>query len=483
MIQISVDTRRAVVTNKETLTVGSAGIQVQFTLSEDWNALSKLAVFRVGDDGTKVDVVLGESLTCVVPSEVLTQEDEALFIGIYGANGQGTVIIPTIWASAGVVKPGTVPNTPADAQPTPEIWAQIFEVAQDAEQTAGDAMSMVEAGLASLTELEEGVEDAEEVRAANELTRISNEEDRGIAETSRATAETGRANSETSRAAAEAGRVWKNNNFLVNGVSVTTLTPSTPATASLETTTDSTTGETAVTRLLLGIPQGAKGDQGDPGETLVSSVNEKTGAVVLDASDVGAYEKPETGIPATDLASAVQTSLGKADSAYQKPAGGIPATDLASAVQTSLGKADTALQTAPVSSVAGKTGAVSLDAGDIEFDDSETYAAGSIGAEVSQQKNAIEQKQDATSYVTLSGTIVTQTGADNTMYLCGELAELTFTAPQTGITAIRFTSGTTPTVATFSGVTWLNGFDPSAIEANKTYEVNILNGLGCAAWT
>ena len=136
MIQISVDTRRAVVTNKETLTVGSAGIQVQFTLSEDWNALSKLAVFRVGDDGTKVDVVLGESLTCVVPSEVLTQEDEALFIGIYGANGQGTVIIPTIWASAGVVKPGTVPNTPADAQPTPEIWAQILGVAQDAEQTA-----------------------------------------------------------------------------------------------------------------------------------------------------------------------------------------------------------------------------------------------------------------------------------------------------------------------------------------------------------
>lgn len=31
--------------------------------------------------------------------------------------------------------------------------------------------------------------------------------------------------------------------------------------------------------------------------------------------------------------------------AYEKPSGGIPATDLASAVQTSLGKADTAVQT------------------------------------------------------------------------------------------------------------------------------------------
>lgn len=42
------------------------------------------------------------------------------------------------------------------------------------------------------------------------------------------------------------------------------------------------------------------------------------------------YSKPSSGIPASDLASAVQTSLGKADSAYQKPSGGIPTSDLAS---------------------------------------------------------------------------------------------------------------------------------------------------------
>jgi hypothetical protein len=43
---------------------------------------------------------------------------------------------------------------------------------------------------------------------------------------------------------------------------------------------------------------------------------------------------------------------------YSKPSGGIPKSDLASAVQTSLDKAETALQTAPVSSVNGQTGAV-----------------------------------------------------------------------------------------------------------------------------
>ena len=46
--------------------------------------------------------------------------------------------------------------------------------------------------------------------------------------------------------------------------------------------------------------------------------------------------------------------------AYALPSGGIPKTDLASAVQTSLGKADTALQSAPVTSVNNQTGAVSL---------------------------------------------------------------------------------------------------------------------------
>lgn len=106
------------------------------------------------------------------------------------------------------------------------------------------------------------------------------------------------------------------------------------------------------------------------------------------AADVAAkYTKPSGGIPASDLASAVQTSLDKADTAlqsapvtsvnskigavtltasdvgagtYTKPSGGIPKSDLASAVQTSLGKADTALQSAPVTSVNGSTGAVVL---------------------------------------------------------------------------------------------------------------------------
>lgn len=85
---------------------------------------------------------------------------------------------------------------------------------------------------------------------------------------------------------------------------------------------------------------------GGGGGGAVDSVNGQTGTVVLDASDVGA-------LPDTTTAS----DLG----AYVKPTGGIPKEDLASAVQTSLGKADTALQTA-VTSFNGSTGAVTYTA-------------------------------------------------------------------------------------------------------------------------
>ena len=166
---------------------------------------------------------------------------------------------------------------------------------------------------------------------------------------------------------------------------------------------------------------------------------------------------------------------------YSKPASGIPKTDFASDVQASLGKADSALQTAPVTSVNSKTGAVTLDAGDIGYDNSENYNSGTVGHKVSELNRHLndveDDKQDKTTYVTLSGTVVTQVGADNTMYLCGELAELTFTAPATGITVIRFTSGSTPTVITLNGITMPDDWT-GACEANKRYDICVLNGDG-----
>lgn len=51
--------------------------------------------------------------------------------------------------------------------------------------------------------------------------------------------------------------------------------------------------------------------------------------------------------PTIDDLSTIRSGAAAGATAYQKPSGGIPATDLAPAVQTSLGKADTAVQEAP----------------------------------------------------------------------------------------------------------------------------------------
>ena len=121
-------------------------------------------------------------------------------------------------------------------------------------------------------------------------------------------------------------------------------------------------------------------------------------------------------------------------------------------------------------------------------DSTQSASNNAVGTYTEEAKNAIRAMLGVTdsaggmNVVTLTGTNITQTAAENTMYKCGELAELTFTAPASGITAVRFSSGSTPTVASFPGVTWLGDFDPDNLIANVTYEINILDGVGVAGW-
>lgn len=87
--------------------------------------------------------------------------------------------------------------------------------------------------------------------------------------------------------------------------------------------------------------------------------------------------------------------------------------------------------------------------------------------------------------VNVSGTTPTITAQADYRYVCGEVATLDFTPSATGICDVVFTSGATATVLTVpSTIKWANGFDPTSLEANTTYEINIMDGLGvCCAWT
>ena len=95
--------------------------------------------------------------------------------------------------------------------------------------------------------------------------------------------------------------------------------------------------------------------------------------VANEVNSKGTYTKPGTGIPSTDLTSAVQTSLTKADASgtYTKPGSGIPSTDMTAAVQASLAKADAVPQSLAITTVS-KTANYTLALADlykvIEFD-------------------------------------------------------------------------------------------------------------------
>ena len=88
------------------------------------------------------------------------------------------------------------------------------------------------------------------------------------------------------------------------------------------------------------------------------------------------------------------------------------------------------------------------------------------------------------SVVTVSGTTPTITALSGVRYVCGEVATLDLTPSASGICDVIFTSGNTPTIVTLPNTV---KFPDGAFvaEANKTYEINIMDGVYgvVMAWT
>ena len=83
-----------------------------------------------------------------------------------------------------------------------------------------------------------------------------------------------------------------------------------------------------------------------------------------------------------------------------------------------------------------------------------------------------------TTIVNKTSSDTSQTLAANTFYVWPEMSALTITCPATGGPyAFRFTSGSTATTLTMTGITMPNDF---AVEANKVYEINVFEGYGIA---
>ena len=125
-IHIAVSGADAAVTRPATLTAGMVGAAVTFSFSgEAWAALEKIAVFRAGN--VRRDVTAWENGTCAIPWECLRTPGEHLLAGVYGADGDGTVVIPTVYADCGVIQPGADPTGDPAADPDTPFFTPMLE--------------------------------------------------------------------------------------------------------------------------------------------------------------------------------------------------------------------------------------------------------------------------------------------------------------------------------------------------------------------
>ena len=91
---------------REPLTSGMAGQPIHFEYSHDFDGLAITAVFT---DGKNTVNVVNPGSECIIPHEVLTTVGATVKVGIYATRGE-ELVIPTVYATIGVVLRGANPN-------------------------------------------------------------------------------------------------------------------------------------------------------------------------------------------------------------------------------------------------------------------------------------------------------------------------------------------------------------------------------------
>ena len=137
-------------------------------------------------------------------------------------------------------------------------------------------------------------------------------------------------------------------------------------------------------------------DGSDKLSNAIAQINDNTGAIETlngNASTAGSVDKKvkdaiDAEVERANGAYATKAQGEKADTAYQKPSDGIPSSDLASGVQTSLGKADSAIQ-----SVSGDAFINAENSGD------DVRLSTSVGSVESGTENALATCAETKSYV------------------------------------------------------------------------------------
>ena len=328
MTRIKINNNSAEIVGEEFYTSGMVGAKIAFQFSEEWNGLTKTAVFRT--DHLQKDV-LNVTNVCTIPHECLEKAGERLVVGVYGTNGND-IVIPTIYVSLGRIKQGADPSGDVSADPSLPVWAQVQEAIGNLSQIETETKDSLVAAINEVKQTadskQDTISDLEAIRsgAAKGATALQSVPNTYRTASEQDTIDSGKVDKVT-------GKGLSSNDYTdAAKAKVDALAPVATSGSYNDLTNKPTIpiayDDTEVRQRIGAIE--AKESTWDAKSNFSGSYNDLT-------------DKPTIPAPITE-----QTVSGwgftKNTGTYSKPAGGIPKADLVAAVQTSLGKADTALQ-------------------------------------------------------------------------------------------------------------------------------------------
>ena len=143
MIQLHAEKNCLTVVAAELLTSGSVNVNtVSIEFSADWEGLSRVAVFA--SSTTQISIALDSTNQCFIPWECLVAPNLNLRVGVYGMQDT-TIVLPTIWASLGVIRPGVTTGA-EPSPPTPDASQKVLaEIGNLEDLTTADKSSLVAA--------------------------------------------------------------------------------------------------------------------------------------------------------------------------------------------------------------------------------------------------------------------------------------------------------------------------------------------------
>lgn len=144
LVLIGIDGAHAAVRKQDILTVGMVGVVAKFSFfDETWDGLGKTAVFRQGNV-TKDALIFNNEVT--IPWEVLQMTGIPVQIGVYGTNSDGSIVIPTVWATTNPVRDGADPSGDESYPEAPSVAEQVLAASSTALQIAEDVKSRADSG-------------------------------------------------------------------------------------------------------------------------------------------------------------------------------------------------------------------------------------------------------------------------------------------------------------------------------------------------